>query len=596
MPLVLSLLLLLPQGCGSGPSTNRIFFTGGTWSIPPSFHGNFWAPGGTGSHSAFVFEPLFLYLPATDEFLPRLATHWTLSSDRKELAVTLRKGSCWHDGHAFAARDVVSTYLLAYAIGWPLWTRLDLTSIEALSAEALRFRWRRPITKRQLVDILSYGGICYADHLFGEWNAPLRALIAMDRACADECPPAGQPLPPALATRIEGVAAQRQKIREALFRRRPTLPIGTGPFRMARVTADVQRLVPFPKHPDAGKIALDELRILRVPDNRMAWAVLISGGLDASNAATPADVAHRILELNPRVKLRHPSDMQEFGFIFNLRRGPTKDRDFRRAIAHVLDRKAITRISYASSTPLTEHATGILHSRRRDWLDEAFTRSLTTYARNPGHARELLEGLSYRKNDEGLWCSPAGRPLTLEIVTIPNSDWVMASEVAASQLSDFGISTRVRMMPPELAGMRMQEGQFDMVAEMGTDFRRYGLPEMSFRRLLGRGGVVASASGIADLLRRTGGADVEAMVRRFDDHLPSSTYSSLVLSLSRICNEELPFLPVFEKNLMLFLQEGNRVQGWPDGSDPIWSAASSGIESVFVSLMLRGQLTGVTPK
>ncbi len=54
----------------------------GNWYIPPSFHGNFWAPGGDGVHKAFVFEPLFLYLPKTRTYLPRLGLSFDLSADR----------------------------------------------------------------------------------------------------------------------------------------------------------------------------------------------------------------------------------------------------------------------------------------------------------------------------------------------------------------------------------------------------------------------------------------------------------------------------------------------------------------------------------
>ena len=586
------ILFALCCGC-TGPSVNNnaVFYVGGNWMIPPSFNGNFWAPGGTGAHKSFVFEPLYLYVPVNKEFIPRLATDYSLAPNRKSLTVNLRKGVYWHNGTAFTNEDVRTTYLLGYIISWPIWEWLKLQQIELVGEHSLRFHWRESITQRELIQILSYGEICYCRDLFGKWNDQIEKLLKEDATFWKTH--VGSRKSEKATKHFHNISKKKKEIRDALFRVRPDLPVGTGPFRLVTVTSDVQRLVKFDKGWSAKTIDLDEVRVIRVPDNRMAWAVLISGELDASNAATPLDVTNRVLQLNKKTKLGTPSDMQEFGFMFNTAKKPTSDLAFRKAVAHVLDRKVITKVAYYYSDAIDDYSTGVLKSYRHEWLDDNFLATLTKYDHSLEKAQKLLEGAGYKKNEDGAWCYQDGTPITMEINTIPNSDWVMASEVASTQLSSFGIKTRVRADLPERAGTRMREGDFNIMAENGTDFRRYGLPEMSYRRYFGKSGVISTATKINDVIKKAEGVAPEKLVRKFDGHLSERETRRVVKELARYTNEYLPFLSVYEKRLMIFHMEGERVAGWPADSAPLWTAASSGIEAIFTTFIMQGKLKGV---
>ena len=591
---VLTLVLfLLCSGClGTKNKREAVFYVGGNWMIPPSFNGNFWAPGGAGAHKSFVFEPLYQYVPLTKKFLPRLARSHFLAKDRMSLRVELRKGVLWHNGETFSSKDVKTTYLLGYIISWPIWEWLKLQQIELLDEHTLRFRWRQPITQRELIQILSYGEICYSKKEFGKWDEQIEKLIKEDISFW-QGRGYGKTRDKDVTDHFHQISKKKKEIRDALYRVRPALPNGTGPFKLVTVTSDVQRLLKFEKGWAADKVDMNEVRVIRVPDNRMAWAVLISGELDASNAATPLDVTNRILQLNKKTKLGTPSDMQEFGFMFNTAKKPTSDLAFRQAIAHILDRKVITKVAYYYSDAIDDYSTGVLKSYRHEWLSEDFLRTLTKYDHSLEKASKLLLKAGYKKNDEGQWCYSDGNPINLEINTVPNSDWVMASEVASTQMSSFGIKTRVRADLPERAGTRMREGDFHIMAENGTDFRRYGLPEMSYRRYFSKGGVIATATKINEVIEKAEGDSPEKLVRKFDGHLNEQETKEIVEKLARFTNEYLPFLSVYEKRLMIFHTEGQRVQGWPDEEEPLWTAASSGIEGVFTTFMLQGRLKGV---
>lgn len=58
----------------------------------------------------YIFDSLIERDYDTLEFKPKLATHWTISPDKKTYTFYLRKDVTWHDGHPFTADDVVYSY------------------------------------------------------------------------------------------------------------------------------------------------------------------------------------------------------------------------------------------------------------------------------------------------------------------------------------------------------------------------------------------------------------------------------------------------------------------------------------------------------
>ena len=60
--------------------------------------------------------------------------------------------------------------------------------------------------------------------------------------------------------------------------------------------------------------------------------------------------------------------------------------------------------------------------------------------------------------------------------------------------------------------------------------------------------------------------------------------------LARQQNESVSFIPCFEKRLMVFVQNGPRLEGWPAEDSPLWSAAPLGVERLYCSLAVQGYL------
>lgn len=64
----------------------------------------------------------------------------------------------------------------------------------------------------------------------------------------------------------------------------------------------------------------------------------------------------------------------------------------------------------------------------------------------------------------------------------------------------------------------------------------------------------------------------------------------IIQQLAYITNEYLPVIPLYEKVLPIYYNDGYRVKGWPAEDDAIWSLAPGGIERVYDLLITTGKL------
>jgi len=84
----------------------------------------------------------------TLEFIPKLATHWKISSNHLEYIFYLRKGVIWHDGHPFTADDVVFSFetILNPKVEAPFLRvyYADISKVEKIDDYTVRFVYSKP--------------------------------------------------------------------------------------------------------------------------------------------------------------------------------------------------------------------------------------------------------------------------------------------------------------------------------------------------------------------------------------------------------------------------------------------------------------------
>ncbi|GMU56092.1 MAG: hypothetical protein AMXMBFR33_52380 [Candidatus Xenobia bacterium] len=517
----LALLLLL--ACARPGEDRGWFYSAGDWAVPPAYHGNPWAPGGVGVAASYVYEPLFFYVPADGRLLPRLGTGFEESTGR--LTVRLEPAARWHDGHPFTSRDVACTFEVGRLKNLEIWAYLE--RIECPDEHTVVFHWKKASPVNRLRALTE--PITSAHHLFGQF-IPRQADL--------------------------------QGAREVLFREHPPRPVGTGPFRLTRVTPSDMELERFEGYHQAERVAVKGVRLVRWGRNEVVWSYLFAGEVDALSPACPYDLAEEILRRNPGMRLVTPSDFSEMGILINTRRPPFDRIENRRALAGLLDRDQIRTISSTVSLTIDQTNMGLVQPER--WLDRKFLQSLPTTP----HRAVRLEGPPVEI------MAPSGF-----------TDLALLAEVAASQLSRAGLPARVRLVPGELFSAWMLDGNFDLAASFGAQLGRWVHPSVALSRFFYRQAPLQAGAGLP-LVRE--GVDTHSTVEQLGLETDPERSRQLLQTLLLANSRDLPFIPCFEKRLMIFVQDGRRVSGWPGPEDPLWSAAPLGVEALYCQLLSQG--------
>jgi peptide/nickel transport system substrate-binding protein len=544
-------------------SCEREFITAGTWTSPPDYHGNPFAPGGVGAAWWWVFEPLFVYVPASGETIPRLGVSFEQVTDT--FTVTLQTNAFWHDGTPFTSKDVWSTFMLGYLYDWSIWGYLD--TIETPDDYTVVFHWETPtILGKQF---MGRRIICAPYHLYGTW-ADLVGPAMGDEAALDA-------------------------IRQNLEAFKPAIPIGTGPFQMDTVAETEMMLTKFSQHYSADNVDFDKVKIVSWTSNDRVKLLLETGQIDAAHPGLLEEEVNEILAAQPTMKFALPSDLAGFSLAFNLREAPFNDVRFRKAIAYAISREELAEVTLWVGLPVADYATGLLESLRAPWVsDEWMEENLTDYSYNSDEAATLLEELGYEKGEDGIWEDGEGNDLSFGLVCHAGySDWVLAIENMASQLNEFGILIETETRPGSVYWSSIRAGDFDFCLEWTMTSWGYAHPWAELRRTLHVDGDTAKTVDITaiDLIGPEGGpVDTTALIDELGAEFDLERQKELVATLAWIHNENLPVLPFVEKRLMIFHLDKVRVTNWPDNDDPIWSVAPGGIERVYSTLMTEGRI------
>ncbi|HSN75996.1 MAG TPA: peptide ABC transporter substrate-binding protein [Anaerolineae bacterium] len=203
--------------------------------------------------TGLIFQGL-VALNERGEPVPALAESWEISPDEKEITFSLRRDVRWHDGAPFSAADVVFTVGVlqsdAFAeSGQPasiflsqLWRNV---SVEQVDSHTVRFRLQQPLASflaETTIGILP-------SHLWN--NVPIAELS------------------------------------QSLLNLQP---VGTGPWRLADLTALSARLEPNP-YANGPAPFLEAIEFRFFPDYASAFAAFQAGEVDGVSRVLPQDIA-----------------------------------------------------------------------------------------------------------------------------------------------------------------------------------------------------------------------------------------------------------------------------------------------------------------
>ncbi|QSG06653.1 ABC transporter substrate-binding protein [Halapricum desulfuricans] len=254
---------------------------------------------------------------------PWLAREW--STDGDELTVTLRPGLRWHDDEPLTAEDVRFTYRF-----------VSDTSLGSSDADYPAPRFRRQASLVDEVDVLG----------------PRRARMHIDSSAAVAPTALTVPLLPKHVWESRtGVTDTRAGLTRAVTHAN-TNPVGSGPLTLRSQQRERSlRFGRFDQHPinrddgseladRFGPLAFSELEVLVTPSDLNMVEFLEAGEADVTVPHLDNELVSRI-ESQESLSLATSPSRTLYHVGFNARRRPLHTPDFRRAVAHLLNKAHI---------------------------------------------------------------------------------------------------------------------------------------------------------------------------------------------------------------------------------------------------------------
>jgi len=291
---------------------------------------------------AFLNDLIFDSLVGHDEQLrviPRLASFWEESADKKTWTIHLRPNVRFHNGTELTADDVRFTIMKAMEIPTPFSYSLQMIdTIDTIDRHVLVIKLKQPSASfldSLGVEILSKGDI---EH---------------------------------------GLSTQRN-----------LYPVGTGPYKVER-WGDKQIMLVANQEYFLGKPSLPAILVQLYPSLEMAWSQLMAGTVDIFPYISPANGAH-LLKV-PTIRVYSTLKPYYYLLAFNLGSSFFREKTVRQALNYGIDKEQIVR------TVLKGHgrvAQGVVYPY--SW---AYTAELPLYNYQPQKAAMLLKQAGWSDTD-----------------------------------------------------------------------------------------------------------------------------------------------------------------------------------------------------
>ena len=224
-------------------------------------------------------------------------------------------------------------------------------------------------------------------------------------------------------------------------------PVCSGPFSFVeRVAQDHVTLTRFPAYWDAKNIHFDRVTYQVLPDNSVRFANLRAGTSDITEYLAPTDVA--AAKADPHLKLAVSDALGYIGLINNLNQGPRSETPYgknalvRAALDAAIDRAALVDVVFngmfaPNAQPVAPNS---------PFYDE----TLTPPPRDLAKARALLRQAGVTP------------PVTLDLLTLNQTDTRQAAEVIQSMAAEAGFDIHIVAIEATAATQVQQRGDYQV--------------------------------------------------------------------------------------------------------------------------------------
>ena len=396
------------------------------------------------------YEPLLRQHPTTLEFIPGLASHWSISDDKLTFKFRINPNARWADGMPVLAEDIIAT--------WDL--RMDETIL--MPSEQLTFgKYERPVAESKYIVTVKSKTVNWRNFLYISTMAIHPNHILKD---------------------LDGTAFLEEYAFSMITGSGPyeipeNLIINQESFTLVRRTDYWDLGSPFSKN----KYNFDKIKISVVKDNdALQFEKFKKGEQDIFSVSrarrwveeTDFEATQKGWMKKTRVFSERPAGTS--GYFFNMRKWPFDDKRVRYAFCHLYNREKMNEEMYYNEY-------GMMNSLYSGTVYENINNNPFDY--DPVIAVAFLKEAGYTtRNDDGwLVHDVSGRVFAFEL-DLPKTYEYMATPVQ-QMLKEYGINMQIKFVDYNTMIKNVNERNFTigMLAYSGLV---YPNPETSYRSTL----------------------------------------------------------------------------------------------------------------
>ncbi|MFD3649192.1 ABC transporter substrate-binding protein [Streptomyces cyaneofuscatus] len=368
--------------------------------------------GATLGYRYMIYEPLAMtnMIKPTDKADPWLATDWEWESNFTKVTFTLDARAKWADGKPLTAADVEYTFDL-------------LKKHPALNGNGIPFDGIA-VEDGKVV-------LTFKESQFVNQNKIIQTFI----------------VPKHIWEKVENPETWPNRT-----------PVGSGPYKLKTFTPQTTTLIATPAYWN-GKTKVKELRYTAYNDNSAATTALATGKVEWSFVFMP-NHKQLFIDKDPKNhKLWFPSGLGIHGLWFNTARKPFDNPALRKAMAMVVDRKAIHIQAQATLYPEITNPTGIPLPAGEPFLAPEYQGANTKP--DVAGAKKLLDEAGFKLSG-GVLKDPSGKPVTLTFTDPAGwNDYITGLAIIKDNIKQLGIEAKVKTQTAEAWGVDVANGNFD---------------------------------------------------------------------------------------------------------------------------------------
>ena len=362
---------------------------------------------------ALCYESLLSQHPTTLEFVPSLASHWSISDDKMVFKFRINPDARWWDGMPVTADDIVAT--------WDL--RMDETILFP-SSQITFGKYERPVAESKYIVSVKAKSVNWRNFLYFS-----TMVIHPNHILKD----------------LDGTAF----LEEYAF---SVIP-GTGPYIIPEENIINQESYTFESRDDYWaandplnryKFNFDRIKVSVVKDNdALQFEKFKKGEQDIFNVnrsrrwieETDFDATKNGWIKKQRVFSEKPAGTS--GYYFNMRQWPFDDKRVRYAFCYLYDREKMNREMYYNEY-------GMMNSLYSGTVYENLNNNSFSY--NPQKAIELLQEAGYtsRNNDGWLVHEKTGQVLSFTIGIQKTSEYMVTP--VQQMMKEYGIDIQIKFV------------------------------------------------------------------------------------------------------------------------------------------------------